>query len=255
MFIFLKGCSSPLVVKFADIRSKEKIGNTQIPSMISNLGDAKVLGLLQQQHHRNCNVATPAASTLLGQSSSAFNLGGINPASINTISPMASFPSSGNGTDLAALTFLTNLAASVAPTNVTHPGAHLLSGTLGGNCGVNGSSGTVASLSSRSGAASGVSVIPSQNNQVEGPEGSNLFIYHLPQDFTDGDLLQAFLPFGTIISAKVFIDRGTNLSKCFGFVSYDNSLSAQLAIQAMNGFQIGTKRLKVQLKRSKDKPY
>ena len=42
-----------------------------------------------------------------------------------------------------------------------------------------------------------------------------------------------------------------------GFVSYDSPLSAQQAIQAMNGFQIGTKRLKVQLKRSKDanKPY
>lgn len=42
-----------------------------------------------------------------------------------------------------------------------------------------------------------------------------------------------------------------------GFVSYDSPLSAQAAIQAMNGFQVGTKRLKVQLKRSKDasKPY
>jgi len=39
---------------------------------------------------------------------------------------------------------------------------------------------------------------------------------------------------------------------CSGFVSYDNPVSAQAAIQAMNGFQIGTKRLKVQLKRSKE---
>ena len=95
-----------------------------------------------------------------------------------------------------------------------------------------------------------------------------------------------------MISAKVFIDKITNLSKCFGeytindikfyvyfivlkdkhtldehadpnvflsfvagFVSYDNPVSAHAAIQAMNGFQVGTKRLKVQLKRSRDKPY
>lgn len=46
---------------------------------------------------------------------------------------------------------------------------------------------------------------------------------------------------------------------CFptGFVSFDNPASAQAAIQAMNGFQIGMKRLKVQLKRPKDasRPY
>jgi RNA recognition motif-containing protein len=40
-------------------------------------------------------------------------------------------------------------------------------------------------------------------------------------------------------------------------VSFDNPSSAQAAIQSMNGFQIGMKRLKVQLKRPKDanRPY
>jgi CUG-BP- and ETR3-like factor len=84
---------------------------------------------------------------------------------------------------------------------------------------------------------------------TEGPDGANLFIYHLPQEYSDTDLAQAFAPYGPIISAKVFVDKTTNRSKCFGFVSYDNPTSAQAAINQMNGFQIGMKRLKVQLKK------
>merc|ERR1712127_1174200 len=60
----------------------------------------------------------------------------------------------------------------------------------------------------------------------EGPEGANLFIYHLPHDLTDADLATVF-------------DH-------FGFVSYDSVEAANAAIEQMNGFQIGAKRLKVQ---------
>ena len=83
----------------------------------------------------------------------------------------------------------------------------------------------------------------------EGPAGANLFVYHLPHDLTDADLATAFNPFGNVISAKVYVDRYTGESKGFGFVSYDSVISAESAIEQMNGFQIGNKRLKVQHKR------
>jgi len=88
----------------------------------------------------------------------------------------------------------------------------------------------------------------------EGPAGANLFIYHLPHDLTDADLATAFNPFGNVISAKVYVDMLTGESKGFGFVSYDSVISAELAIENMNGFQIGSKRLKVQHKRVNHRP-
>ncbi|XP_041016720.1 RNA-binding protein BRN1 isoform X2 [Juglans microcarpa x Juglans regia] len=82
-----------------------------------------------------------------------------------------------------------------------------------------------------------------------GPPGANLFIYHVPQDFGDQELANAFQAYGRVLSAKVFIDKATGVSKCFGFVSYDSPEAAQSAITVMNGFQLGGKKLKVQLKR------
>uniref|UniRef100_A0A7N0T7F1 RRM domain-containing protein n=1 Tax=Kalanchoe fedtschenkoi TaxID=63787 RepID=A0A7N0T7F1_KALFE len=93
------------------------------------------------------------------------------------------------------------------------------------------------------------SVRTSSGSQAEGPPGANLFIYHIPQEFGDKELANAFQSFGSVLSAKVFVDKATGVSKCFGFVSYDSPASAQNAISVMNGCELGGKKLKVQLKR------
>ncbi|KAF1869745.1 hypothetical protein Lal_00017321 [Lupinus albus] len=109
---------------------------------------------------------------------------------------------------------------------------------------------SISSTSSGAGKHSG-------GGQVEGPPGANLFIYHIPQEFGDEDLATAFQPFGRVVSAKVFVDKATCVSKCFGFVSYDSPEAAQSAISMMNGCQLGGKKLKVQLKKEnkESKPY
>ncbi|KAH0663632.1 hypothetical protein KY285_028619 [Solanum tuberosum] len=81
-------------------------------------------------------------------------------------------------------------------------------------------------------------------SQVEGPGGANLFIYHIPQEFGDQELANTFREFGTVLSAKVFVDKASGVSKCFGFVSYDSPDAAQSAIKMMNGFQLDGKKLK-----------
>ena len=89
---------------------------------------------------------------------------------------------------------------------------------------------------------------------IQAPPNACLFIYHLPVAWTDSDLWNCFAPFappGVLLKALVYKDRATGLSKGFGFVDYDNPLSAQNAINAMNGMAVDGKRLRVELKKPK----
>ncbi|XP_034019366.1 CUGBP Elav-like family member 2 isoform X6 [Thalassophryne amazonica] len=310
----MEGCSSPIVVKFADTQKdkEQRRLQQQLALQMQQLNSAttwgsltglggltpQYLALLQQATSSSNlgafsgiqqmagmsalqlqNLATLAAAAAVAQNSaspSTANPLSSNAASLGALASPAGTTASSNAGAMNSLTSLGTLqglaGATVGLNNINAlAGMAALNGGLGGAGLTNGTAGTMDALTQAySGiqqyAAAALPTLYSQSllqqqgaagSQKEGPEGANLFIYHLPQEFGDQDILQMFMPFGNVVSAKVFIDKQTNLSKCFGFVSYDNPVSAQAAIQAMNGFQIGMKRLKVQLKRSKNdsKPY
>lgn len=87
----------------------------------------------------------------------------------------------------------------------------------------------------------------------KGPDGANLFIFHIPNHFTNLDMYQLFEPYGNLLSVRIMVEKDTGRSRGFGFVSYDSPESAALAIKALNGFAIGNKRLKVQHKQIRPK--
>jgi CUG-BP- and ETR3-like factor len=72
----------------------------------------------------------------------------------------------------------------------------------------------------------------------KGPDGANLFIFHIPNHFTNLDMYQLFCPYGNLISVRIMVEKDTGRSRGFGFVSYDNPESAAMAIKELNGFAV-----------------
>jgi RNA recognition motif-containing protein len=64
---------------------------------------------------------------------------------------------------------------------------------------------------------------------------NKLFVGSLAWSATDDDLAKFFSGVGTVVSAKVIVDRDTNRSKGFGFVEMSSDAEAQAAIDKLNG--------------------
>ena len=72
----------------------------------------------------------------------------------------------------------------------------------------------------------------------KGPDGANLFIFHIPNHFTNLDMYQLFCPYGNLLSVRIMVEKDSGRSRGFGFVSYDNPDAAALAIKELNGFAV-----------------
>ena len=79
-----------------------------------------------------------------------------------------------------------------------------------------------------------------------------IFVAGLPYDLDDAELEEIFEKFGTIISAKVAMDKETGKSKGFGFIDMQNDAEALDAIESLNDISLGKKPLVV--KRAEEGP-
>lgn len=74
---------------------------------------------------------------------------------------------------------------------------------------------------------------------------TKLFVGSLSYSVNDDQLNEAFAQFGTVVSAKVIVDRETGRSKGFGFVEMSSDEEAQAAVKGMDGKDIGGRQVAV----------
>jgi RNA recognition motif-containing protein len=73
----------------------------------------------------------------------------------------------------------------------------------------------------------------------------NVFVANLPKGFTDAQLAEAFDEYGIVISALLARDAKTGAPKNHGLVSIAPERAAAAAIAALNGKEVGGKRIEV----------
>ncbi|CRG93965.1 polyadenylate-binding protein, putative [Plasmodium gallinaceum] len=90
-----------------------------------------------------------------------------------------------------------------------------------------------------------------ETNKKKIKPGCTIFVFYLPNDWSDKDLKRHFSHYGNIIGAT--IKRETNgKSRGYGFINFENQQSAINAVAGMNGFNAGNKYLKVSIKKGEE---
>uniref|UniRef100_A0A671N6L5 CUGBP Elav-like family member 2 n=1 Tax=Sinocyclocheilus anshuiensis TaxID=1608454 RepID=A0A671N6L5_9TELE len=287
----MEGCSSPMVVKFADTQKdkEQRRLQQQLAQQMQQLNSASAWGSLTGL--TGLTGLTPQYLALLQQATSSSNLGafsgiqqmaGMNALQLQNLATLAAAAaaaqSSASPSTASALTSSTgSLGALASPAGSTANSSVGAMGSLGSLGTLQGLAGATVGLNNINALAGSINSMAALNgglgstglsNGSAGPMDALTQAYSGIQQYA-----AAALP--TLYSQSLLQQQsaagsqkegmGTHTGNCLhwkckvksSFVSYDNPVSAQAAIQAMNGFQIGMKRLKVQLKRSKNdsKPY
>ncbi|MDP3542314.1 MAG: RNA-binding protein [Elusimicrobiota bacterium] len=72
---------------------------------------------------------------------------------------------------------------------------------------------------------------------------NNIYVGGFPYKTTKEDLAKLFSACGTVLSAKVILDRETGRPKGFGFVEMSTDAEAKIAVEKLNGAFIGDRKI------------
>ncbi len=75
----------------------------------------------------------------------------------------------------------------------------------------------------------------------------DIYVGSIPFKLTEAGLKEVFEKYGEVSSVKIIIDKSTRQNKGFGFVSMPDETSAGLAIQALNGTELGERKIEVKM--------
>lgn len=75
--------------------------------------------------------------------------------------------------------------------------------------------------------------------------GSRLFVGNLPYSCTEGDIRGLFDSRWPVADVRIVMDRETGQSRGFGFVELETERAAREAIEALDGHDLGGRRLAV----------
>jgi len=79
----------------------------------------------------------------------------------------------------------------------------------------------------------------------------NIYVGNLDFNVSEDELRQAFAGYGQVDNVTILKDRDTGQPRGFGFVEMTNDEEAEKAINAMNGYQLGSRALNVNEARPK----
>ena len=74
-------------------------------------------------------------------------------------------------------------------------------------------------------------------------QSNKLFVAGFPYALTDQELSDAFARAGTVVSAKILMDRDTGRSRGFGFVEMSTEEEAQKAIEMFNEKELDGRKI------------